>query len=231
MEEKNSFGWFGGRRINPYICLMNDLINIWKFWNKKEKKWLKKGHSGFLIAKSFKTMDSKKLLMVLSAPSNVSAYFMAGFALYERGAINAVTWAKHTSLFMFIEELEHGLRPTQTHYDAVFVRTKKGEAIAKRRAYEFLQEKGVSDISEHSYFTRGKWCDSILKDTEGSEMMLAEILVNYEKYLENTEWRTILKAKEEEEEKVFQDFVIEEKVVQVEQVEVKRTFLEWLHIK
>jgi hypothetical protein len=210
---------------------MNDLINIWKFWNKKEKKWLKKGVSGFLAAQSFKTMDRKKLQMVLSAPSNINAYFMAGLALYERGAIDAVTWAKHTSLFMFIEELEHGLRPTQTHYDAVFVRTKKGEAIAKRRAYEFLQEKGVSDISEHSYFTRGKWCDSILKDTEGSEMMLAEILVNYEKYLENTEWRSILKAKEEQENKVFQDFVVEEKVEQVEQVEVKRTFLEWLHIK
>jgi hypothetical protein len=212
---------------------MNDLINIWKFWNKKEKKWLKKGVSGFLAAQSFKTMDSRKLLMVLSAPSNINAYFMAGLALYERGAIDAVTWAKHTSLFMFIEEIEHGLRPTQTHYDAVFVRTKKGEAIAKRRAYEFLQEKGVSDISEHSYFTRGKWCDSILKDTEGSEMMLAEILVNYEKYLENTEWRSILKAKEEENEKLYQKIFIEEKTedkVEVE-VEVKRTFLEWLHIK
>jgi hypothetical protein len=212
---------------------MNDLINIWKFWNKKEKKWLKKGVSGFLAAQSFKTMDSRKLLMVLSAPSNINAYFMAGLALYERGAIDAVTWAKHTSLFMFIEEIEHGLRPTQTHYDAVFVRTKKGEAIAKRRAYEFLQEKGVSDISEHSYFTRGKWCDSILKDTEGSEMMLAEILVNYEKYLENTEWRSILKAKEEENEKLYQKIFIEEKTedkVEVE-VEAKRTFLEWLHIK
>jgi hypothetical protein len=212
---------------------MNDLINIWKFWNKKEKKWLKKGVSGFLAAQSFKVMDSRKLLMVLSAPSNINAYFMAGLALYERGAIDAVTWAKHTSLFMFIEEIEHGLRPTQTHYDAVFVRTKKGEAIAKRRAYEFLQEKGVSDISEHSYFTRGKWCDSILKDTEGSEMMLAEILVNYEKYLENTEWRSILKAKEEENEKLYQKIFIEEKTedkVEVE-VEVKRTFLEWLHIK
>jgi hypothetical protein len=212
---------------------MNDLINIWKFWNKKEKKWLKKGVSGFLAAQSFKTMDSRKLLMVLSAPSNISAYFMAGLSLYERGAIDAVTWAKHTSLFMFIEEIEHGLRPTQTHYDAVFVRTKKGEAIAKRRAYEFLQEKGVSDISEHSYFTRGKWCDSILKDTEGSEMMLAEILVNYEKYLENTEWRSILKAKEEENEKLYQKIFIEEKTedkVEVE-VEAKRTFLEWLHIK
>lgn len=212
---------------------MQDLINIWKFWNKKEKKWLKKGVSGFLAAQSFKTMDSRKLLMVLSAPSNINAYFMAGLALYERGAIDAVTWAKHTSLFMFIEEIEHGLRPTQTHYDAVFVRTKKGEAIAKRRAYEFLQEKGVSDISEHSYFTRGKWCDSILKDTEGSEMMLAEILVNYEKYLENTEWRSILKAKEEENEKLYQKIFIEEKTedkVEVE-VEAKRTFLEWLHIK
>ena len=212
---------------------MQDLINIWKFWNKKEKKWLKKGHSGFLAAQSFKTMDSKKLQMVLSAPSNINAYFMAGLALYERGAIDAVTWAKHTSLFMFIEELEHGLRPTQTHYDAVFVRTKKGAAIAKRRAYEFLQEKGVSDISEHSYFTRGKWCDSILKDAEGSETMLAEILVNYEKYLENTEWRSILKAKEEENEKLYQRIFIEEKTedkVEVE-VEVKRTFLEWLHIK
>ena len=62
-------------------------------------------------------------------------------------------------------------------------------------------------------------------------MMLAEILVNYEKYLENTEWRTILKAKEVEEEKEFKEFFVEEKVVQVEQVEVKRTFLEWLHIK
>jgi hypothetical protein len=204
---------------------MQDLINIWKFWNKKEKKWLKKGHSGFFLAKSFKSMDSKKLQMVLSSPSNITAYFMAGMALYERGAIDAVTWAKHTSLFMFIEELEHGLRPTQTHYDAVFVRTKKGAAIAKRRAYEFLQEKEVSDISENSYFTRGKWCDSILKDAEGSEMMLAEILVNYEKYLENTEWRSILKAKEEENEKLYQKIFIEEKV------EVKRTFLEWLHIK
>lgn len=209
---------------------MQDLINIWKFWNKKEKKWLKKGHSGFLAAQSFKTMDSKKLQMVLSAPSNINAYFMAGLALYERGAIDAVTWAKHTSLFMFIEELEHGLRPTQTHYDAVFVRTKKGAAIAKRRAYEFLQEKGVSDISEHSYFTRGKWCDSILKDAEGSETLLAEILVNYEKYLENTEWRSILKAKEEEDEKLYQRIFIEEKTEEVE-VEVKRTFLEWLHIK
>ena len=212
---------------------MNDLINIWKFWNKKEKKWLKKGHSGFFIAQSFKAMDSRKLLMVLSAPSNINAYFMTGLALYERGAIDAVTWAKHTSLFMFIEELEHGLRPTQTHYDAVFVRTKKGEAIAKRRAYEFLQEQGVSDISEHSYFTRGKWCDSILKDAEGSEMMLAEILTNYEKYLENTEWRTILKAKAELEEKEFKKFFVEKKVEQVEKkvdVEVKRKFTEWLTI-
>ncbi len=208
---------------------MQDLINIWKFWNKKEKKWIKKGISGFLVAKSFKSMDSKKLQMVLSAPSNITAYFMAGMALYERGAIDAVTWTKHTSLFMFIEELEHGLRPTQTHYDAVFVRTKKGAAIAKRRAYEFLQEKGVSDISEHSYFTRGKWCDSILKDTEGSEMMLAEILVNYEKYLENTEWRSILKAQALEDEKLYQKIFIEEKTE--EKVEVKRTFLEWLHIK
>jgi len=205
---------------------MQDLINIWKFWNKKEKKWLKKGHSGFFLAKSFKSMDSKKLQMVLSAPSNITAYFMAGLALYERGDIDAVTWAKHTSLFMFIEELEHGLRPTQTHYDAVFVRTKKGAAIAKRRAYEFLQEKEVSDISENSYFTRGKWCDSILKDTEGSEMMLAEILVNYEKYLENTEWRSILKAQALEDEKLYQKIFIEEK-----EVEVKRTFLEWLHLK
>lgn len=178
---------------------MQDLINIWKFWNKKEKKWLKKGHSGFFIAKSFKAMENKKLLMVLSAPSNINAYFMAGLALYERGAIDDLTMAKHSALFIFLESLSHGLRPTQVQFDAMFVRTKKGAAVAKRRAYEFLQEQGVSDISEHSYFTRGKWCDSILKDTEGSEMMLAEILVNYEKYLENTEWRTLLKEQEEKE--------------------------------
>lgn len=208
---------------------MNDLINIWKFWNKKEKKWLKKGVSGFLAAQSFKAMENKKLLMVLSTPSNINAYFMAGLALYERGAIDAVTWAKHTSLFMFIEELEHGLRPTQTHYDAVFVRTKKGEAIAKRRAYEFLQEKGVSDISEHSYFTRGKWCDSILKDAEGNEMMLAEILVNYEKYLENTEWRTLLKEKEEQENIQYQTPKEEDEVAVVE-YKAKRKFTEWLTI-
>jgi hypothetical protein len=207
---------------------MNDLINIWKFWNKKEKKWLKKGHSGFFLAKSFKSMDNKKLQMVLSAPSNINAYFMAGLSLYERGAINAVTWAKHTSLFMFIEELEHGLRPTQTHYDAVFVRTKKGATIAKRRAYEFLQEKGVSDISEHSYFTRGKWCDSILKDAEGSETMLAEILVNYEKYLENTEWRTLLKEQKEKENIQYQTPKDDEVVVEYK---VKRKFTEWLILK
>ena len=212
---------------------MNDLINIWKFWNKKEKKWLKKGVSGFLAAQSFKTMDSRKLLMVLSAPSNINAYFMAGLALYERGAIDDLTMAKHSALFIFLESLSHGLRPTQVQFDAMFVRTKKGEAIAKRRAYEFLQEQGVSDITEHSYFTRGKWCDSILKDTEGNEMMLAEILTNYEKYLENTEWRTILKAKAELEEKEFKEFFVEEKVEVVENkvdVEVKRKFTEWLTI-
>ena len=124
---------------------------------------------------------------------------MAGLELYQRGAINALTWSRHSALTAFIEQLEHGIRPTQTQFEAIFVRTKKGAAIAKRRAYEFLQEKEVSDISEHSYFTRGKWCDSILKDAEGSETMLAEILVNYEKYLENTEWRRLLKEQEEQE--------------------------------
>lgn len=212
---------------------MNDLIDIYRFWNKKEKKWLKKGHSGFFIAKSFKAMENKKLLMVLSVPSNINAYFMAGLALYERAAIDDLTMAKHSALFIFLESLSHGLRPTQVQFDAMFVRTKKGAAVAKRRAYEFLQEQGVSDISEHSYFTRGKWCDSILKDTEGNEMMLAEVLTNYEKYLENTEWRTILKAKAEAEEKEFKEIFLEEKVEQIENkvdVTTKRKFTEWLTI-
>jgi hypothetical protein len=108
----------------------------------------------------------------------------------------------------------------------MFVRTKKGSVVAKRRAYEFLQEQGVSDISEHSYFTRGKWCDSILKDAEGSETMLAEILVNYEKYLENTEWRTLLKEQEEKENIQFQT-TKDEVVVEYK---VKRKFTEWLNI-
>ena len=207
---------------------MNDLIDIYKFWNKKEKKWFKKGISGFFIAQSFKAMENKKLLMVLSAPSNINAYFMAGLALYERGAIDALTMAKHSALFIFLESLSHGLRPTQIQFDAMFVRTKKGAAIAKRRAYEFLQEQGVSDISEHSYFTRGKWCDSILKDSEGSEMMLAEILVNYEKYLENTEWRTLLKEKEEQENIQYQTPKEDDEVVI--EYKVKRKFTEWLNI-
>ena len=94
---------------------MNDLINIWKFWNKKEKKWLKKGHSGFFIAQSFKAMDSRKLLMVLSAPSNINAYFMAGFALYERGGIDPGNRGQPTSFFLFPAELEHGFRPATKH--------------------------------------------------------------------------------------------------------------------
>ena len=208
---------------------MNDLIDIYKFWNKKEKKWLKKGHSGFFIAQSFKAMENKKLLMVLSAPSNINAYFMAGLELHQRGAISALTMAKHSALTTFIEQLDHGMRPTQVQFDAMFVRTKKGAAIAKRRAYEFLQEQGVSDISEHSYFTRGKWCDSILKDTEGSEMMLAEILVNYEMYLENTEWRTLLKEKEEQENIQYQTPKEEDEVAVVE-YKAKRKFTEWLTI-
>ena len=209
---------------------MQDLINIWKFWNKKEKKWQKKGISGFFIAKSFKSMENKKLLMVLSAPSNINAYFMAGLELYQRGAINALTWSRHSALTTFIEQLEHGIRPTQTQFEAIFVRTKKGVKIAKRRAYEFLQEKEVSDISEYSYFTRGKWCDSILKDAEGSEMMLAEILVNYEKYLENTEWRRLLKEQEEQENIQYQTpKEVEDEVVVIEH-KTKRKFTEWLTI-
>lgn len=209
---------------------MQDLINIWKFWNKKEKKWRKKGISGFFIAKSFKSMENKKLLMVLSAPSNINAYFMTGLELYQRGAINALTWSRHSALTSFIEQLEHGIRPTQTQFEAIFVRTKKGVTIAKRRAYEFLQEKEVSDISEHSYFTRGKWCDSILKDAEGSETMLAEILVNYEKYLENTEWRRLLKEQEEQENIQYQTPKEDEDEVAVVDYKAKRKFTEWLTI-
>lgn len=197
---------------------MNDLINIYKLWNKKEKKWLKKGISGFNLIKSFKYLESKKLLMILSAPSNITTYFISGLELYKRNEFNGLTIAKYSSLYLFLQLLENGIKPTKIQYDSMFIRTKKGSTISKRRAYEFLQEQGVSDISEHSYFTRGKWCDSILKDIEGNEMMLAEILVNYEKYLENTEWRLILKEKEEEKN-------IEEKV------EIKRTFLEWLNIE
>jgi hypothetical protein len=85
--------------------MQQDLINIYIFWNKKEKKWLKKDISGFFIAKSFKSMENKKLLMVLSAPSNISAYFMAGLTLYERGAIDALTMVKHSALFIFLESL------------------------------------------------------------------------------------------------------------------------------
>lgn len=156
--------------------------------------------------------------MILSAPSNITTYFISGLELYKRNEFNGLTIAKYSSLYLFLQLLENGIKPTKIQYDSMFIRTKKGAAISKRRAYEFLQEQGVSDISEHSYFTRGKWCDSILKDIEGNEMMLAEILVNYEKYLENTEWRLILKEKEEEKN-------IEEKV------EIKRTFLEWLNIE
>ena len=153
---------------------------------------------------------------------------MAGLELHQRGAISALTMAKHSALTAFIEQIDHGMRPTQVQFDAMFVRTKKGEAIAKRRAYEFLQEKEVSDISEHSYFTRGKWCDSILKDAEGNEMMLAEILVNYERYLENTEWRTLLKELEEQENIQYQ--TPKEDEVAVVEYKAKRKFTEWLTI-
>jgi hypothetical protein len=203
---------------------MQNLINIYKLWNKKEKKWIKKGVSGFLIAKSFKIMDVKKLQMVLSSPSNITAYFMAGLELYKRSNVDTLTRTKHATLFMVIDELAHGMTPTQSQYDAILCRTKKGLVVAKSRAYEFLQESEITDISEHTYFTRGKWCDAILKDVEGSETLLAEILTNYEKYLENTEWRKVLKEKEEEEDKLYKRIFIEEKVV-------KRTFLEWLHLK
>jgi hypothetical protein len=165
---------------------------------------------------------SKRL--ILNKPGSVESYLNAGllmklneevFSDDEKMKFKELQ-IRHIDLFTFIELI-------QTHkiYDNVeelfqniidFCPEGKEIRRKKRIAYQFLQENKIQDTTSKSYFTRSPYTDNILKNIDIPEHQLVQILVDYQKYIGNTEWRNYIKEKEEVERKR----------------NIKKTFVQWL---
>ena len=80
-------------------------------------------------------------------------------------------------------------------------------------AYQFLQETKVQDTTSLNYFTRTPYTDNILKNINIPEHQLVQILIDYQKYLGNSEWRK---------------YIIEKEVEALRIKNMKKTFTQWL---
>jgi hypothetical protein len=165
---------------------------------------------------------SKRL--VLNKPGSVKTYITTGlkmdmnsskFSEEETVKFDELK-IRHSNLFNFIELVKSGEENLEELFSSVVDFCPEGKEIKRRKniAYQFLQENKIQEIGTKTYFTRSKYTDKILKGIDIPEHQLVQILLDYQTYLSNTEWRKYIKTKEEEERRK----------------NTKRTFTQWLQI-
>ena len=90
----------------------------------------------------------------------------------------------------------------------------EGKEIRRKKAvaYGFLQETKIQDTTSNSYFTRSPYTDNILKGIDIPQHQLVQILIDYQKYINNSEWRKYILQKEED----------------LRRKNMKKTFTQWL---
>ena len=163
---------------------------------------------------------SKRL--VLNKPGSVKTYITTGlkmdmnsskFSQEETVKFNELK-IRHSNLFNFIELVKSGEENLEAEFQSVIDFCPEGKEIKTRKntAYQFLQENKVQESGMKTYFTRSKYTDKILKGVDIPQHQLVQILLDYQNYLNNTEWRKYIKTKEEEERKR----------------NIKKTFTQWL---
>lgn len=167
------------------------------------------------------------LRLTLNKPSTIKVYIESGVLM----TLNQETFSdeekmklkelqiRHIDLFTFIELIQTG--KIADFYDNLeelfqnivdFCPESKEIRRKKAVAYGFLQETKIQDTTSNSYFTRSPYTDNILKGIDIPQHQLVQILIDYQKYVNNTEWRKYILQKEEA----------------LRRKNMKKTFTQWL---
>jgi hypothetical protein len=160
--------------------------------------------------------------LVLNKPGSVYSYINTGllmklneetFSDEEKEKFNELQ-IRHSNLFNFIELVRNGEENLEDLFSTVVDFCPEGREIKRKKsiAYQFLQENKITETTSKTYFTRSIYTDKILKSVDIPEHQLVQILLDYQNYIGNTEWRNYIKEKEEEERKRNS----------------KKTFIQWL---
>jgi|LauGreDrversion4_2_1035121.scaffolds.fasta_scaffold36390_9 hypothetical protein len=160
--------------------------------------------------------------LVLNKPGSVYSYINTGllmklneetFSDEEKEKFNELQ-IRHSNLFNFIELVRNGEENLEELFSTVVDFCPEGREIKRKKsiAYQFLQENKITETTSKTYFTRSTYTDKILKSVDIPEHQLVQILLDYQNYIGNTEWRNYIKEKEEEERKRNS----------------KKTFIQWL---
>ncbi len=178
----------------------------------------------------FKQTNFKNKRLVLNKPSSVESYINAGLSM----KLNEETFSneeknkfkelqiRHINLFNFIELVKNdektGDNLIELFQDVVdFCPESKERKRKKVIAYQFLHEKKIQETTSSSYFTRSPYTDSILKNIDIPEHQLVQILLDYQTYINSTEWRNYIIAKQKAEEEEA-----------LRRRNMKKTFTQWL---
>jgi hypothetical protein len=168
------------------------------------------------------------LRLTLNRPSTIKVYIESGFLMIlnqENFSVEEKMKFKelqirHIDLFSFIELIQTGkIADVYDNLEELFQNIidfcPEGKEIRrkKRVAYQFLQENKIQDTTSNSYFTRSPYTDNILKGIDIPEHQLVQILIDYQKYVNNTEWRNYILEKEKE---------------ALKRKNMKKTFTQWL---
>lgn len=168
------------------------------------------------------------LRLTLNKPSTIKVYIESGvlmilnkenFSVEEKMKFKELQ-IRHIDLFSFIELIQTGkITDVYDNLEELFQNIidfcPEGKEIRrkKRVAYQFLQENKIQDTTSNSYFTRSPYTDNILKGIDIPEHQLVQILIDYQKYVNNTEWRNYILEKEKE---------------ALKRKNMKKTFTQWL---
>ena len=168
------------------------------------------------------------LRLTLNKPSTIKVYIESGvlmtlnqenFTVEEKMKVKELQ-IRHIDLFTFVELIQTG--KISDVYDNLvdlfqnivdFCPEGKEIRRKKRVAYQFLQETKVQDTTSNSYFTRSPYTDNILKGIDIPEHQLVQILIDYQNYINNTEWR---------------NYIIEKEREALRRKNMKKTFTQWL---
>lgn len=153
------------------------------------------------------------LRLTLNKPSTIKVYIESGvlmtlnqetFSVEEKMKFKELQ-IRHIDLFTFIELIQTGkIADVYDNLEELFQNIidfcPEGKEIRrkKRVAYQFLQENKIQDTTASKYFTRTPYTDNILKSIDIPEHQLVQILIDYQKYVSNTEWRNYILEKEKE---------------------------------
>ena len=168
------------------------------------------------------------LRLTLNKPSTIKVYIESGvlmtlnqeiFTVEEKMKLKELQ-IRHIDLFTFVELIQTG--KIADVYDNLvdlfqnivdYCPEAKEIRRKKKVAYQFLQETKVQDTTSLNYFTRTPYTDNILKNINIPEHQLVQILIDYQKYLCNSEWRK---------------YIIEKEVEALRIKNMKKTFTQWL---